>query len=179
MKKEEGKCYHIYNRGNNKENIFYEEGNYFFFLDKLKSYLIPHVDVFAYCLMPNHFHLFIRVNDLHNFEKGIKNFFISYAKAINQKYFRVGSLFQGRYKISEIASDAYFTRIVTYIHQNPATSKLVNKIGDYKFSSYNSYLSSEKGSLLKRTEVLSWFGGIENFIEYHKVNETYEVFKTS
>ncbi|WP_205944032.1 hypothetical protein [Pedobacter xixiisoli] len=55
MKKEEGKCYHIYNRGNNKENIFFEEENYLFFLDRLKIYLIPHIDVFAYCLMPTIF----------------------------------------------------------------------------------------------------------------------------
>ncbi|MNK00040.1 Transposase IS200 like protein [compost metagenome] len=179
MEKEEGKYYHIYNRGNNKENIFFEEENYLFFLDRFKIHLIPHIDVFAYCLMPNHFHLFIRVNDLYNFEKGIKNFLISYAKAINKKYKRVGSLFQGRYKISEINSDAYFTRIITYIHQNPKKASLVLNLEDYRFSSYSAYLHSNQPSLLRRTEVINWFGGLELFIATHETIETYEVFKTS
>ncbi|MFN0291440.1 transposase [Pedobacter helvus] len=179
MKKEEGKYYHLYNRGNNKEKIFLDEENYLFFLSKFKKYLMPNVDVFAYCLMPNHFHFFIRINHLSAFEKGIKNFFISYAKAINKKYDRVGSLFQGRYKISEINSDAYFTRIITYIHQNPLVSNLVSSLEDYRFSSYKSYLSPQRDSLLKREEVLDWFGGINNFIKYHEEIETYEVLKTS
>ncbi len=59
MKKEEGKYYHIYNRGNNKQKIFFDDENYLFFLSKFKKYLIPNIDVFAYCLMPNHFHFFI------------------------------------------------------------------------------------------------------------------------
>ena len=179
MKKEEGKYYHLYKRGNNKEKIFLDEENYLFFLSKFKKYLMPNVDVFAYCLMPNHFYFFIRINDLPAFEKGIKNFFISYVKAINKKYDRVGSLFQGRYKISEINSDAYFTRIITYIHQNPLVSNLVSSLEDYRFSSYKSYLSPQRDSLLKREEVLDWFGGINNFIKYHEEIETYEVLKTS
>ena len=175
MTKEEGKCYHLFNRGNNKENIFYAEENYAFFLERFKTYLIPHVDVFAYCLMPNHFHFFIRINNLAAFEAGIKNFFISYAKAINKKYSRVGSLFQGRYKCSEIDSDSYYTRIITYIHQNPVSGEMKTPIDKYKFSSYSSYLLPQKSSVLKTEEVLDWFGGLEEFINCHQVIETYEV----
>ena len=179
MKKEEGKYYHLYNRGNNKEKIFLDEENYLFFLSKFKKYLMPNVDVFAYCLMPNHFHFFIRINHLSAFEKGIKNFFISYAKAINKKYDRVGSLFQGRYKISEIEPDGYFTRMTTYIHQNPRKAGFVVNLEDYKFSSYAAHLYPNQKSLLQRKEVLDWFGGINNFIKYHEEIETYEVLKTS
>lgn len=176
MKKEEGKYYHIYNRGNNKQKIFFDDENYLFFLSKFKKYLIPNIDVFAYCLMPNHFHFFIRINDLSAFEKGIKKFFISYAKAINKKYDRVGSLFQGRYKVSEIESDAYFTRIITYIHQNPVVSKLTDKLEEYKFSSYSAYMQLYQSSSLKREDVLEWFGGLERFVNSHKI-ETHEVFE--
>ena len=179
MKKEEGKYYHLYNRGNNKEKIFYQEENYSFFLAKFKAYLIPHVDVFSYCLMPNHFHFFIRINDLPAFENGIKNFFISYAKAINKKYSRVGSLFQGRYKVSEIESDVYFTRIITYIHQNPSIGEAKIQMDEYKFSSYAAYLAPQKNSLLKRAEVVDWFGGLQEFVKCHQIIETYEVLKTS
>ncbi len=165
---EEGNCYHLFNRGNNKGNIFYEHQNYVFFLRQFLKYLSPHVDVFAYCLMPNHFHLFIRINEVTEFEMGIKNFFISYSKAINKRYSRVGHLFQGRYKLQEVNDDAYFTRILIYIHQNPLVAKMVTSMGDYNYSSYGSYLST-KSSMIKREEVLDWFGGLEEFIEAHKV----------
>jgi putative transposase len=101
------------------------------------------------------------------FEKGIKNFFISYAKAINKKYSRVGSLFQGRYKISEIDTESYFTTVITYIHQNPLAAGLVKNITDYKYSSYNAYLS-EKETMIKKKGILEWFGGVSGFIEDHK-----------
>jgi putative transposase len=74
--------YHIYNRGNNKNLIFFEDDNYTFFLNQFKKYVTPFCEVYSYCLMPNHFHFFIRVNVQEPFEKGIKNFFISYSKAI-------------------------------------------------------------------------------------------------
>lgn len=139
--------------------------------------------------MPNHFHFFIRINHVTAFEKGIKNFFISYAKSVNKKYNRVGSLFQGRYKIAEITSDSYYTRIITYIHQNPIAANMVKSLEGYKYSSYPAY-SSEIPSLLKRKEVIDWFGDTEEFINCHKMltetndmpsflRETYEVFKTS
>ena len=170
MKIEEGCFYHIYNRGNNKGKIFFEDGNYIFFLKQFKNYVLPSVDVFAYCLMPNHFHFFIRVNDGLNYEKGIKNMLISYTKAINQSYNRVGSLWQGRYKSKKVDSEAYYTRIIIYIHQNPLTSGLVKKMEGYKYSSFSSYLSDEPSSICK-SEVLEWFGDLAGFITNHKINE--------
>jgi len=119
--------------------------------------------------MLNHFHFFIRVNDSEQFEKGIKNFFISYSKAINKKYNRVGSLFQGRYKVSEIKSDSYYTKIITYIHLNPIAADLVSNLAGYKYSSYNAYLPG-KESILNRQEVLEWFGGLNAFIDHHEIN---------
>ena len=79
----------------------------------------------------------------------------------------MGSLFQGRYKVSEITSDSYYTRIITYVHQNPVVAGLVSNLEDYKYSSYNSYLSN-KESAVQRDEVTEWFGGLKGFIEDHK-----------
>ena len=160
--------YHLYNRGNNKDLIFLENDNYIFLLNQFKKHVLPFCEVYSYCLMPNHFHFFVRVNDEMDFEKGIKNFFISYSKAINKKYNRVGSLFQGRYKASEISSDSYYTTIIHYIHQNPFVAGLVKKLEDYKYSSYASYLS-QKETMLNKKEVLDWFGGLEGFIQHHKI----------
>src|SRR5476651_354437 len=120
--------YHLYNRGNNKDLTFFENDNYAYFLDQFKKHVSPFCEVYSYCLMPNHFHFFIRINDQVLFEKGIKNFFISYSKAVNKKYNRVGGLFQGRFKVSEITSDSYYTRIITYIHQNPVVAGLVKNM---------------------------------------------------
>ncbi|NTE05383.1 transposase [Agrobacterium tumefaciens] len=168
MKIEENSYYHLYNRGNNKELIFYEKENYHFFLERFKKHISPHVDVFAYCLMPNHFHFFLRINNLIGFEKEIKNFFISYTKSINNYYNRAGSLFQGRYKIKKIDSESYYTRIITYIHQNPKDLVSNGSLSNYIYSSYNAYLS-EKVTLIQKEEVLEWFGGLQEFIFIHQL----------
>ncbi|MDN3579846.1 transposase [Mucilaginibacter flavus] len=168
MKINSNTCYHLYNRGNNKDLIFFDDKNYGYFLNQFKKHVLPFCEVFAYCLMPNHFHFFIRVTNKDLFERGLKDFFISFSKAINKKYNRVGSLFQGRYKVSEITSNSYFTKIITYIHQNPFVAKLVQTLGEYKCSSYNAYLS-DKETVLSKKEVLEWFGGIDGFLNNHKI----------
>jgi putative transposase len=58
---EEGHLYHIYNQGNNRQKIFFSRENYLFFLRKIREYMLPHADVLAWCLMPNHFHLMVYV----------------------------------------------------------------------------------------------------------------------
>jgi REP element-mobilizing transposase RayT len=117
--------------------------------------------------MSNHFHLFLKVENKILFEKGIKNFLISYAKSVNKKYDRVGSLFQGRYKAAEIDTDSYFTRIITYIHQNPLAAGIVSNLEDYQHSSYNDYLSDEN-TIIAKSKVIDWFNGREEFIKAHK-----------
>ena len=167
VKIEEGSYYHLYNRGNNRGEIFFEPKNYYYFLRQFKKHMETSCDVHAYCLMPNHFHMFVSVLDKKAFHKGIKNFFICYSKSINKQYDRVGSLFQGRYKAIEIKTDNYFTRIITYIHQNPLAAGLVKRLEDYKYSSYRKYFYKEP-SLIKQKETLEWFNGLENLITEHQ-----------
>jgi putative transposase len=105
MKFEEDNLYHIYNRGNNKQQIFFNAENYLYFLYKMRAYLRPHCDILAYCLMPNHFHFLINTNNqsvitktVGSFEKnvlseGIRILLSSYTQAINKQEKRVGSLF--------------------------------------------------------------------------------------
>lgn len=113
---EHGKFFHIYNRGNNGENIFIEERNYHYFLLLYEKYILPVADTFAFCLLMNHFHLFVRIKsegeiikgmDLQGLDdvEGLKIpdptnqfsiFFNAYAKAINKAYGRTGSLFEKR-----------------------------------------------------------------------------------
>ena len=65
---EKGHLYHIYNQGNNKQNIFYNRENYLFFLKKVNKYILLYANVFAWCLMPNHFHLMVLVNKVELFQ---------------------------------------------------------------------------------------------------------------
>ena len=120
----EGTFYHIYNRGVNKGLIFLESRNYDYFLRKLDSYTFDFVDIYSYCLMPNHFHLLARVKEkkhlnseggfqqadsikLTPIEKAFRDFFISYAKTINKEYDRTGALFQFKYKRKPIRDEIH------------------------------------------------------------------------
>lgn len=96
---ESGYIYHIYSHANGKDLLFVEDSNYQYFLARLLKYIIPVAEIYAYCLMPNHFHLLIRFKDLvadniddeHQYlMKPFSNFLNSYAKAYNKRYNRKG-----------------------------------------------------------------------------------------
>ncbi len=176
--------YHIYNRGNNQENIFREERNYPYFLKLYAQDIEPIADTFAYCLLRNHFHLLVRIKSLEEQEETRRvsreatlrvckdagqqfgNFFNAYAKAINKAYRRTGSLFQHPFGRIEVTSDAYFVQLVTYIHQNPQKHGFVADFRDWPYSWYHTLLVT-KPTRLKRDEVLAWFGGVDNLEAAH------------
>ena len=161
--------YHIYNRGNGKENIFFEERNYFYFLSQYEKYLFELLDTFAYCLLPNHFHLLVRpkVNNPEKVAEQFRKLFISYSMSINKQEKRKGNLFQRGFKRKIIENEKYFYFAVYYIHSNPVHHRMVKDLTEYKLSTYNSLISNSKTKLC-RAEVMEWFGGEKNFIEFHK-----------
>jgi putative transposase len=178
-----GEYYHIYNRGNNRENIFIEERNYRYFLKLYVKYIEPVADTYAYCLLPNHFHLLVRIKTVEEQEaqtlrvletlrvlkpsQQFGNLFNAYAKAINRAYSRTGSLFQNPFGRILVTSDAYFVRLITYIHQNPQKHGLVDDFRTWTYSSYHALLST-KPTRLKRDEVLTWFKGVEDLKAAHQ-----------
>lgn len=114
MNFEAGYIYHIYNQGNNRQKIFFSRNNYLFFLKKVKNYVLPYADIFAWCLMPNHFHLMVLVNTLEKshqmtsshqmtkpttFNNSIAIMLRSYTRAINKQEKRSGSLFKSHTKV--------------------------------------------------------------------------------
>lgn len=158
--------YHIYNRGINSENIFLSDDNKSYFLKLLSKYLTDRVDILAYCLMNNHFHIVIKVvEDEKNVTQGFSNLFNAYAKAFNKQNTRTGSLFEKHFKRIKIQDENYLRNIIQYIHLNPKHHLNID-YKTYKFSSYKSMISS-KETRLARTEVLSYFDSIENFIFCH------------
>jgi putative transposase len=171
-----GIFYHIYNRGVNRENIFFEGRNYHHFLRLYIRYISPVADISAYCLLKNHFHLLIRMKDAEDpkeFNKSsgsiaFSNFFNAYAKAINNAYGRTGSLFQHPFGRIPITSQTYLVQIVRYIHFNAQKHHLTKDFRDWKYSSYRTLTSNQSTKLL-REEVLCWFDGKEGFIASHEM----------
>jgi putative transposase len=175
---EPGKYYHIFNRGNNGENIFIEERNYIHFMNLYAKYIEPIADTFAYCLLRNHFHVGLRIKEdlggasrnlrgLTNPSQQFANFFNAYSKAINRAYGRTGSLFENRYRRKEVTTERYFLRLIHYIHWNPQKHGFVTDFRDYPYSSFHLFLG-DKPTFIKRVEVLDWFGGHEGFVKQHR-----------
>jgi putative transposase len=177
-----GVYYHIYNRGVNQENIFREERNYPYFLKLYAHYIEPVADTYAYCLLRNHFHLLVRIRDKEEIEtlkvsetfrvlepsQQFANLFNSYAKAFNRTYERTGSLFEHPFHRIEVATDAYFVHLITYIHQNPQLHGFVDDFRDWPFSSYHAMVS-HRTTRVQRDATLEWFGGRAGFLDCHGV----------
>ncbi len=167
--------YHIYNRAVSNELLFRNDANYNFFLKKYEHYLSYYVDTYAWCLMPNHFHFMIQVKQkiatnlsVEEFiSRQFKKLFQSYALAFNKQYHRHGSLFQNPFKRSEVKDEKYFSQLLFYIHSNPAHHELVKDFRNYKWTSYQTILSSSP-TKLNREIVLNWFNGIPDYINFHQ-----------
>lgn len=182
--------YHIFNRAVGKEKAFLNDENYRYFLRLAKKHIAPVASVYAYALLPNHYHLLVRIKD----EKVISDYYESnkqkpfdvlqksyaevvvqcfsnhlnaYTKAFNKMYDRKGNLFIPNFKRSEAAHDSDITSFIFYIHKNPVHHALADEIGKWKYDSYQSILS-EKPTLLAREEIISWFGNKEAFIKFHR-----------
>lgn len=170
---ESGAIYHIFNRGNNKENIFIEEKNYYYFLQQLKKYILPIADVYAYCLLKNHFHLLLRIKDEKYLPEKVKNklhqpfsnLFNSYSKSINKMYGRTGSLFEEHLKRKRVENVEYLIQLVAYIHLNPVKHKFIDNYRDYKFSSFQAYIS-DKPTEIDKDFILSQIEK-DSFLYWH------------
>ena len=162
----QGGYYHLYNRGNNHQDIFFEHENYLYFLRQMRKYLKADVvEIIAYCLMPNHYHLMV-------FLKGeglvelMQPFLLSYTKAINERYNRVGSLFQGRFKAIRVDKEEYLLQLSRYTHLNPVVAGLVKQPEDWEFSSYRDFIGARNGTLVKPDVVLSYFQSRDKYRKF-------------
>jgi REP element-mobilizing transposase RayT len=182
---EPAKYYHIYNRGIAGADIFPEDRNYAYFLKLYARHVAPAVSTLAYCLLRNHFHLFIQIKtsevalaSVEAEEKdgarnsstaslALANFFNAYAKAINHAYARNGALFEHRFRRVEVAEELYGLRLIHYIHHNPQKHGFVEDYRHYSHSSYRAFLS-DRPTGLQRQQVLEWFGGRERFVAVHQ-----------
>jgi REP element-mobilizing transposase RayT len=170
----EGHFYHLYNRGHNRSPIFFEPANYAFFLQRLREYVVPaNALAIAYVLMPNHYHLMIQATT-NNVSHAMQLFAISYTKAINKRFDRVGALFQGAFHAIEVDRDEYLLHLSRYIHLNPVRARLVRHPRDWAFSSYPDYVGLREGTSPSPAAVLRQFARPSQISE---VSETSEILR--
>ncbi len=140
----ENAFYHIIARGIRKENIFYSDKDKKVFLDKINETFEKYSFIcYAYCLMDNHYHLFIQT-PLANISEGMHYLNTSYANWFKAKYKLTGPIFQGRYKSILIDADSYALVLSAYVHLNPLRAGMVKKLEDYSFSSFLDYIGTKK-----------------------------------
>ena len=152
----QGGYYHIFNRGNRKQDIFLDKSDYLKYLEKLREYKKKHnISIICYCLMPNHFHLLLRQDGDIPIYKFMHALHTSYSMNFNWKYKKVGHLFQGKYKQKEVNKDEYLLQLSSYIHLNPVVDDLVEKLEDYQWSSYLDYIGLRDGTLCDKDLILS------------------------
>ncbi len=189
--------YHIYNHAIGDDNLFRTEENYTYFLKRYAYFIHPIARTYSYCLMPNHFHLLVKIRseeelfavfskfqtsidpDLEGFQnlqgltierkisKQFSNLFNSYTKSYNKYFNRRGALFCHNFKRKHIDKDNYFSSVIQYIHRNPVHHGFCSEIKDWKWTSYHALLC-DKTTLLERQEILDWFGTQIHFREAHQ-----------
>ncbi|MGB5981443.1 MAG: transposase [Nonlabens sp.] len=163
--------YHIYNQANGMINIFKEQRNYSFFLNKVEKHLEPVCEILAYALLKNHFHLIIKTKEVSDdkISRAFANLFIGYAKAYNKTYNRSGSLFKKPFKRKLIENESYLKNVVLYIHTNPVKDGFVEQVVEYPWTSYHDIID-ESPSLVERDLILRLFDGRKNFIATHQIH---------
>jgi REP element-mobilizing transposase RayT len=175
----QGEYYHLYNRGHNREQIFFEPMNYVFFLRQVRKYLIPVTQIMAYCLMPSHYHFLVKVkrkktsevsetSEVLDLSMAVMRLIVSYTKSINAHYDRVGTLFQGAFQAKHVKDENYLVSLSAYIHLNPVRAGLVKRPEYWEFSSYQEYIGRRNGTLPETEMIMSQFSsmrGYQKFVE--------------
>ena len=189
--------YHIYNRGVEKRNIFLDVQDYKVFLYYMKIYLSPinkenktplnilklgsnfdlykNINLLCYALMPNHFHFLIKQISEDAITEFMKRLISAYVKYFNNKYERVGPLFQGRYKGILVLEDEYFTYLSFYIHANPIDILSSPKdLEDYFYSSYLDYIGKRNTPWIHKDYILNYIEKDKNkFAVYKELTEKF------
>ena len=140
----ENATYHITARGNRRENIFYSDKDKAVFLEKMKEAFEKYsFTCYAYCLMDNHYHSFIKTPHA-NISEGMHYLNASYTNWFKAEHKIVGVIFQGRYKSILVEEDSYGLRLSAYIHLNPLRARIVDDLYKYEWSSFLDYMGKRK-----------------------------------
>src|SRR3989344_949581 len=191
----EDSYYHVFNRGVEKRDIFLDDEDYTTLQSSLFKYLQPiekivekypdpptrlygknlseEVELVAYCLMPNHFHLLLKQRTRDGISKLLKQLTNAYTLYFNQKNNRVGSLMQGPFRAAPVIEDPLFIHLVRYIHLNPVASGLTKDLNAHRWSSYHHYLGNEADLPVEKEKILSYFPSVGAFKGFHEDQQDY------
>ena len=188
-----GSVYHLYDHAVDKNNVFANEGNFSYFLERYEHFLTPVVNTMAFCLMPNHFHIAIQVkrppiilqaapqlleswklsksSTDDDFQRRVSrqfgNFFSSYTQAFNKQQNRRGALFEGTFCRKLVPDRTYFKNLICYIHHNPVKHGFCAHYQEWLFSSYNTLIMEDEPTFLERQSLFKAFDGRATFIRDH------------
>ncbi|MFH1244406.1 MAG: transposase [bacterium] len=135
--------------------VIKEERTYIYYPSQQPKNHTGRIELVAYCLMPNHFHLCIRQTDRMAISYFMRSLATKYSMYFNKKYKRVGKLFQGTYKAVLIHEEQQFLYLTKYIHRNPL--ELTTKLSEYPYSSYRNYLRIINQSWIHTDNVITYF----------------------
>ena len=174
--------YHIICRGISRQNIFEESSDYIKLKDIIRKVLNQtEAELYAFCFMTNHIHLFLKENKPGDISKIMAKILSHYATWFNIKYMRSGALFSNRYKSEPIEDERYYLTLIRYIHQNPVKAGMVASVDEYPYTSYDEYISGS-GDIATINFTLDMLNenkklAIEQFRDFHKSEETevYEI----
>mgnify|MGYP000852374676 FL=1 len=138
-----GAIYHVIQRGNNREFILDRPENRDYLVNQIiKAVKVDGIEVFAYVVMSNHYHLLLRTGE-EPLSKVMHRINTCFSKYYNRKMDRTGHVFGGRYKSIPVQDDNYLLMLVRYIHRNPVRAGLCSDMKDYRWSSDHHYRSSD------------------------------------
>ena len=184
-----GNYYHIYNRGNNGIDVFFDYDSYYHFLLLYAKYVEPIAETFAWCLLKNHFHLLVRIKDKNEIDENqltynttekpkvidpsrqFSHLLNAYTQAINKRHNRTGSLFETTFERKLVTNEKYLQQLIFYIHNNPVHHGFVKQMSLYPWSSYDT-VTSDKPTKLMRAEVIELFSDLENFVYFHNQQQS-------
>ncbi|MBC7943157.1 transposase [Candidatus Saccharibacteria bacterium] len=181
-----GQYYHLYNRGVDRQNIFQEPGDYFYFLSLLKRHLSDttatdsygrafakfseEVELMAFCLMPNHFHILCYLKEPDGIVHLMRSVMTAYSMYFNKKYQRTGGLYEGPFLASRIENEAYLWHVSRYIHLNPLD--IGQDFRQYPYSSIAYFAGEKKADWLRASNLIETDKDVREYLEFVADYET-------
>lgn len=158
--------YHIIIKGIDGQDIFYEDSDRKIFLNHLQETKAKYFyKIFAYCLMSNHVHLVLSVED-DLLSKSVQSLTLKYVHYFNKKYKRTGPFVQNRFNSKVVENQRYFLEVCRYVHRNPENAGFA-QTQNYEWSSYKEYINKSESKLINKETLLYFLdNNIDNFIAY-------------
>ncbi|MBI3306367.1 MAG: transposase [Candidatus Omnitrophica bacterium] len=145
----DGGIYHIFNRGNDRRKIFLDNKDFECFLNMAGCALEKYpIEIFHYCLMPNHFHFLLKSRAKEGLPAFMHWLQLGYVRYFKKKYETTGHVFEERFKCPRIAEESYYLQCGRYIERNPVKAEMASQAWDYPYSSAAYYAEGREDRLI-------------------------------